>query len=116
VPRLQYVAIGIAENQQPVVFGVKVENAGNTMDTVDSCDVNVTFNYLLAGPGNPEDLPAAFNYNVALVGTEEALEVEPGETATIPFTFIWDTPADAPPMVAICRASFIFAIRRHVRS
>jgi hypothetical protein len=102
-PRLQYIAIGIAEDQQPVVFAVKVNNMGNTTVTVDRCDTNITFNYLLAGPGN---LPDAFNYNVTLIDTEEALKVKPGETATIPFSFIWNTPFDAPPMVAICRASF----------
>ena len=38
VPRLQYVAIGIAENQQPVVFGVKVANGGNT--TINKTTLN----------------------------------------------------------------------------
>ena len=102
-PRLQYVAIGIAEVQHPIVFTVKVKNAGNTTAEIDSCDTNITFNYLLAGAGN---LPDAFDYNVTLVDAEEALKVKPGETATIPFSFIWNTLADAPPMVAICRASF----------
>ena len=85
------------------MFAVKVNNVGNTTVIVDRCDTNITFNYLLAGPDN---LPDAFDYNVTLADTEEALKVKPGETVTIPFTFLWNMPSHAPPMVAICRASF----------
>jgi hypothetical protein len=74
--------------------------------TVDSCDTNIMFNYLLVGSGNPEDLPAKLDYRIQLVGEGKTLEVEPGKTATIPFTFLWKTPVDVPSMLAICRASF----------
>jgi hypothetical protein len=75
----------------------------DTLAVVDGCDAIISYSSLLSGQGDPDTFPTTFDKQVALVGTKEVLEVEPGETATIPFTFTWNAPEDTPPILAICR-------------
>ncbi len=105
-PQLQYVRIGIAENNSPTVLGVELRNAGETDITFDGCSVQLQSTHLFGADGDTTPWPEKFEHHLELMETLEGRTVAPGETRVAGIAFVWDLPAIAPQLIAVCNASF----------
>lgn len=104
--QLQYVDIGIAEDQSPLIFGLTVSNTGGSTVLIDGCDVEVTSTHIFPVDSGEVELPEKFVHYAELRSTSDGLTLQPGERTIVPIAFVWDLPPDAPDLAAICRARF----------
>jgi len=97
-PKLTINAIGIDENQTPLLLGLDVTNSGNT--TVNAvAEPEFIFTYLVADRAGRADITTSFDAQVGLAGGGVVLM--PGDQAVLDVVASWGPPSDFP-MLAIC--------------
>jgi hypothetical protein len=119
-PQLRFVGVGVNHTTFPMPFAIKVRNDGDPPAYVDDAQIFVATKTLLYDDETSRgSVPDGFDCDVIVFsnrpGTEgklvplprgEAIEIAPGATVDVLGAVQWAVPADAPPMLAIVRASF----------
>jgi hypothetical protein len=118
-PHLSSVGVGVDHTTFPMPFAIKVTNAGDAPAYVDDAQIFVATKTLLYDDeASLASVPDEFDCAVIVFHEPHAdgalsplpkgktIEVAPGATVDVRGAVEWVVPANAPPMLAIVRASF----------